>query len=49
MQLEDAYMSYGMRVYAIGDVHGCLNELKALIKKIDAHEKKDNFSRRLCR
>jgi len=39
MQLEDAYMSYGMRVYAIGDVHGCLNELKALIKKIDAHEK----------
>jgi len=38
MKLEDACMSDGLRVYAIGDVHGCLDELKALLGKIDDHE-----------
>ena len=39
MKLEDAGMSDGLRVYAIGDVHGCIDELKALLRKINAYEK----------
>ena len=30
-----------MSLYAIGDVHGCINELKALLHRIDFDEQKD--------
>lgn len=39
MKLEDACMRDGLRVYAIGDVHGCIDQLKALLIKIVAHQK----------
>ena len=32
-----------MAVYAIGDIQGCLEELKALLKKIDYQPKSDQL------
>lgn len=36
MNLSDARIDGNLRVYAIGDVHGCLDELNALIGMIEA-------------
>ncbi len=36
MNSSRARLPKGLRIYAIGDVHGCLKELKALISLIDA-------------
>lgn len=36
MILKDAQVQPGLRIYAIGDVHGCIDELKQMIAYIDA-------------
>ncbi len=36
MILDDAQIRDVLRVYAIGDVHGCINELRQMIENIDA-------------
>lgn len=35
IKLDDANIRDGLRVYAIGDVHGCLSELKEILSLID--------------
>lgn len=41
MHFRDAAGPDGVRLYAIGDVHGCLGELKAMFAKIDAEIARD--------
>jgi len=38
MFLKNACMRDNLRVYAIGDIHGCIHELKSLLVKIDDFE-----------
>lgn len=38
MILNDARIRNGLRVYAIGDVHGCIDELRQMIENIDAEQ-----------
>jgi len=33
--LNDARIPDNLRVYAVSDVHGCINELQALLSKIE--------------
>jgi len=41
IQLQDAALPKGERVYAIGDIHGCLNEFEQLLKLIKKDLKKN--------
>ena len=38
INLSDAQIKDGLRVYAIGDVHGCIDELRQMIENIDAEQ-----------
>lgn len=38
MILNDAQIRDGLRIYAIGDVHGCIIELRQMIANIDAEQ-----------
>ena len=38
MIVGKAQIKKGLRIYAIGDVHGCINQLRNMIAKIDAEQ-----------
>lgn len=40
MIIGKAQIKKGLRVYAIGDIHGCVNELRKMIANIDAEQER---------